>query len=93
MEFRRVLFRSSGNLDAAVTCVAGPRDPLAAGADAWSVATGVVGPQLFWAKHGLGTTLAVLALLLLASLLLLRLAFGFGRWLLDPLRALWRRKV
>ena len=83
----------SGNLDAAVTFVAGPRDPLAAGADAWSVATGVVGPQLFWAKHGLGTTLAVLALLLLASLLLLRLAFGFGRWLLDPLRALWRRKA
>jgi hypothetical protein len=78
----------SGNLDAAVTFVAGARDPLAVATDAWSVASGAVGPQLFWAKHGPGWTAAMLAVLLLAVLLVIRLAFGFGRWLVEPLRFL-----
>jgi hypothetical protein len=80
----------SGDLDTAVTFVAGARDPLAVATDAWSVASGAVGPQLFWAKHGPGWTAALLALLLLALLLVIRLAFGFGRWLVEPLSLLRR---
>jgi hypothetical protein len=80
----------SGDLDTAVTFVAGARDPLAVATDAWSVASGAVGPQLFWAKHGPGWTAALLALLLLAVLLVIRLAFGFGRWLVEPLSLLRR---
>ena len=82
----------SGDLDAAVSFVAGARDPLAVGVDAWSVAGGAVGPQLFWAKHGPWTTLGMMAVLVLALLLLIRVAYGFGRWLLAPLSFLRRGK-
>ena len=81
-----------GNLDAAVSFVAGARDPLATGADAWSVANGAVSPPLFWAKHGPWVTLGMMAVLVLAILLLIRVAYGFGRWLLEPLSMLRRGK-
>lgn len=82
----------SGNLDAAISFVAGARDPFAVAGDSWSVASGVVAPQLFWAKHGPWSTLGVVAVLILAMLLLLRIAYGFGQWLIAPLRPFWRGK-
>ncbi|MFO7633334.1 MAG: hypothetical protein R6W76_12375, partial [Caldilinea sp.] len=80
------------NLDASITFLIKPRGGLDYVADGASVIAGAVTPHLFWAKYGLWPTAGGIAGLLLILLVALRIVWGFGGWLLQPLGFLRRRK-
>ncbi len=82
----------AGNLDAAITFLTGPREGLDYAADAGSVLTGAVTPQLFWAKYGLWPTVGGSVAALVLVLLALRMVWGLAGWLFQPLGFLRRRK-
>jgi len=83
---------NSGNLDAAVTFVAGPKDLGAFWQDVTTVLTGGVSPTLFSAKHGIWPSVGAVAALLLLLLVAFRLVVGMGAWLVEPLSIFRRRK-
>ncbi|MBU6350318.1 MAG: hypothetical protein KGS73_09220 [Chloroflexi bacterium] len=78
------------DLDVGITFLTGAPSPLDYLADSGAVLTGAVSPSLFGAKYGVGFTLAGLLGGGLAFLVVLRLVWGMGRWLLEPLRSLRR---
>ena len=81
---------SQTDLDVGITFLTGAPSPLDYLADSGAVLTGAVSPSLFGAKYGVGFTLAGLLGGGLAFLVVLRLVWGMGRWLLEPLRSLRR---
>lgn len=89
-DVRHVL--DSGSIDDAITFVAGPKTLPDFWADAGTVATGNVAPGLFVAKHGIWPALGALLLLLLLILIGVRLLYGLGAWLVEPLGMLRRKK-
>lgn len=82
---------SAASLDDAITFLIGPNSGLDYLADGAAVLTGAATPQLFWAKYGLGPTAGGVAGVLLILLVALRIVWGFGVWLVQPL-GLLRRK-
>lgn len=82
----------SGDLDAAITFLTTARDLPTYWLDAAAAVTGGVSLPLFAAKHGVWPTLGGALLVLLAALLILRIVYGLGRWLLEPLLAVTRRR-
>jgi hypothetical protein len=82
---------ASRSLDSAITFVAGPTGLLDFWTDAGTVLGGSVTPGLFAAKHGIWASLGAVLLLLFLALVALRLLFGLGQWLVEPL-AVFRRK-
>ena len=75
----------SGEIDRAITFVAGPKGPADFWADAAAVVTGGAPAGLFTAKHGVWPTLGAVAVLLLLALIALRVLYGLGAWLVEPL--------
>lgn len=86
------LLAGVGDFNQAITFLVGPRGGLEVAADSGAVLTGEISPQLFWVKYGLGLSVGAAAVLLLLLLVALRLAWGFGAWLVQPLGSLRRRK-
>ncbi len=82
-----------GDLNKAITFLAGPRGGLDYAADSGAVLMGEISPQLFWAKYGLWPSVGAGVALLLLLLVALRLAWGFGAWLVQPFTHLRRRKA
>ncbi len=82
----------SRSLDSAITFVAGPKGAGDFWVDAATVLAGSVPAGLFVAKHGAGPSLGALVLLVLLALIMLRLLFGLGQWLVEPLGMLRRKK-
>jgi hypothetical protein len=82
----------SRSLDSAITFVAGPKGPGDFWMDAATVLAGSVPAGLFAAKHGAGPSLGAVLLVVLLALILLRLLFGLGQWLVEPLGMLRRKK-
>jgi hypothetical protein len=82
----------SGNLDAAITFLTSVRDLPTYWLDAAAAATGSVSLPLFAAKHGVWPTLGGALLVLLVALLILRIVYGLGRWLLEPMLVVTRRR-
>ncbi len=75
-----------------ISFVTGPHDVGAYWLDGLAVVTGAVTPNLFAAKHGVWPSVGAVALLVLLVLVTLRLAYGFGHWLAEPLRLFRRRR-
>jgi hypothetical protein len=73
-----------GNLDAALNFVSGPRDAMGVVNDSLAVMSGEPTWNLFRTKHGMPVTAMTLAAWLLVMLIVLRLAWAFGEWLLAP---------
>jgi hypothetical protein len=82
---------SSGNLDAAITFVTGPKDVATFWLDVGSVLTGSAAPPVFAAKHGAWPSIGAGVGLLLVVLIALRLVWGLGAWLFAPLSIFRRR--
>ena len=80
------------SIDDAITFVAGPKGLADFWADAATVAAGSVPPGLFVAKHGVWPTVGMLALLLLLALVAVRVFYGLGAWLVEPLGFLRRKR-
>jgi hypothetical protein len=80
------------SLDSAITFVAGPKGAGDFWTDAATVLAGSVPAGLFVAKHGAGPSLGAVLLLVLLALIMLRLLFGLGQWLVEPLGMLRRKK-
>lgn len=81
---------SQTDLDAGITFLTAALAPLDYLADSGAVLTGAVPLPLFGAKYGLGLTLAGLLGGGLVLLVVLRLVWGLGSWLLQPFRPLGR---
>jgi hypothetical protein len=79
---------ASGSLDSAITFVAGPKGIADFWVDGGTILMGAVPPGLFVAKHGPWASLGAILLLLLLALIVLRLLFGLGQWLVEPLSLL-----
>ncbi|MCS6827583.1 MAG: hypothetical protein NZ553_13290 [Caldilinea sp.] len=84
---------SIGDLNAAITFLVGPRGGLDYAADTGAILMGEISPQLFWAKYGLWPSVGAGLALLLLLVVALRLAWGFGAWLVQPFGYLRRRKA
>jgi hypothetical protein len=89
-DLRAVL--DSRSLDSAITFVAGTKGPMDFWTDALTVLSGGVTTGLFVAKHGAWPSLGAVLLLILLGLVALRLLFGLGQWLVEPLAMLRRRR-
>lgn len=76
------------NLDEVIGFLGGPRDGIAIATDALAVVTGEPTAQMYQHKYGWPTTLMVLAIALLIALILLRLIWSMGLWVLEPVLAL-----
>lgn len=76
-----------GNLDAALNFVSGPKDAMSVVNDSFAVMSGEPTWSLFRTKHGLPITAMTLSAWLLVMLIVLRLAWAFGEWLLAPVTA------
>lgn len=82
----------SADLDDAITFLVAPQSGLDYLADSGAVLTGAATPQLFWAKYGLWPTVGGVAGALLILLVALRIVWGLGVWLVQPLGLLRRRE-
>jgi len=82
----------AASLDDAITFLIGSQRGLDYLADGGAVITGAVAPQLFWAKYGLGPTVGGITGVLLILLVALRIVWGFGVWLVQPLGLLRRKE-
>lgn len=82
----------SGNLNAAISFVAGPKDAGAFWTDGASVLTGGAPFALFEAKHGIWPTVGFSVAVLLLALIALRLFYGMGQWLVEPLTLLRKKR-
>ena len=82
----------SADLDDAITFLVAPQSGLDYLADGGAVITGAVTPQLFWAKYGLWPTVGGVGGALLILLVALRIVWGLGAWLVQPLGLLRRKK-
>jgi len=83
---------AAGDLDAAITFLAGAHEGLDYVADGGALLTGAVTPSLFWAKYGLWPTVGGGVGLLLIVLVALRIVWGVGAWLFQPLGFPRRRR-
>lgn len=75
----------TANIPSAVGFVAGPTDPMAIINDTVEVVAGEPTWSLFRLKYGWGVTLLTIVVLILLALIVLRLIWALGAWLLRPI--------
>ena len=82
----------SDSLDAGISFLTGASEGLDYVADSGAVLTGAVNPGLFVAKYGLWPSVGGMAGIFVLLLIALRIVWGFGAWIFQPLGFLRRRK-
>jgi len=82
----------SDSLDAGIRFLTGASEGLDYMTDIGTVLNGTVPPGLFMAKYGLWPSVGGIAGIFVLLLIVLRIVWGFGSWLLQPLGFLRRRK-
>jgi hypothetical protein len=81
----------SASLDSGISFLTGAREGLDYVADSGAVLTGAVTPGLFVAKYGLWPSVGGVAGIFVLLLIALRIVWGFGAWIFQPLGFLRRR--
>ncbi len=81
----------SDSLDSGISFLTGAREGLDYVADSGAVLTGAVTPGLFVAKYGLWPSVGGVAGIFVLLLIALRIVWGFGAWIFQPLGFLRRR--